>query len=220
MRQGEELFTYEAYRIRKIWDLSYADGELATEHKFVAENDAAIGLFFIFVRMLYKQSTYTKTEFCVQQMVAKAFRQNLGTSPSEISNDVVLMLSLVSGIATDVVAPAECPDSEFNFESYLNDLVTVQDAVAFHVCPIRIFLKDAEPQQLPETTNMSFLVVILPVTCRVFPKIQNTLPCKWQLRTAHQSNKIFECGDYTTEFENDCIFEFATEENEEERRLA
>ena len=123
MRQGEELFTYEAYRIRYISDLSYADGELATEQKFVAENDAAIGLFFIFVPML---------------------RQNLGTSPSEMSNDVLLMLSLVSGIATDVVAPAECPDSEFNLESYLNDLVTVQDALAFHVCPIRNFKKDAE----------------------------------------------------------------------------
>ena len=55
-----------------------------------------------------------------------------------MSKDVVLMLSLVSGIATDVVAPAECPDSEFNFESYFIVLVTVQDALAFHVCPIRI----------------------------------------------------------------------------------
>ena len=141
MRQGEELFTYEAYRIRYILDLSYEDGERATEQKFPAENDVAIGLFFIFGPMLYKQSTYTKTEFCVQQKMAKAFRQNLGTSPSEMSKDEVLMLSLVSGIATDEVVPEECPDSEFNFELYLNDLVTVQDALAFHVCPIRIFLK-------------------------------------------------------------------------------
>ena len=131
MRQGEELFTYEACRIRYISDLSYADGGLATEQKFVAENDAAM--------MLYKQSTYNKNEFCVQQKVAKAFRQNLDTSPSEMNNDVVLMLSLVSAIATDVVAPTECPYSESNFGSYLNDLVTVQDTLAFHVCPIRIF---------------------------------------------------------------------------------
>ena len=60
-----------------------------------------------------------------------------------------------------------------------------------------------------------FPVVILPVTCRVFPRIQTSLPCKWQLRTAHQSNKNFECGDFTTEFENDYVFEFATEVNEE-----
>ena len=79
MRQGEELFTYEAYRIRCIPDLSCADGRLATGQKFVAENDAAIGLFFNFGPMLCKQSIYTKTEFCVQQKVAKAIRQNLGT---------------------------------------------------------------------------------------------------------------------------------------------
>ena len=40
-------------------------------------------------------------------------------------------------------------------------------------------------------------------------------PYKWQLRTAHQSNKNFECGDFTVEFENDYTFEFATEVNEE-----
>ena len=216
MRQGEELFTYEAYRIRYISDLSYADGELATGQKFFAENDSAIGLFFNFGPMLYKQSTYTMTEFCVQQKVAKAIRQNLGTSPSEISNDVVLMLSLVSGIATDVAAPAECSDSEFSFESYLNDLVTVQDALAFHVCPIRVV------KRMPSNTTITrdhkksvFLGVILPVTCRVFSRIQTTLPWKWQLRTAHQSNKNFACSDFTTEFEHDYIFEFATEVNEE-----
>ena len=53
-----------------------------------------------------------------------------------MSKDVVLTLSLVSGIATDVAAPAECPDSEFSFDSNLNDLVTGQDAFVFHVCPI------------------------------------------------------------------------------------
>ena len=143
MRQGEELFTYEAYRIRYISYLSCADGELATEQKFVAENDAVIGLFFIFFPM---------------------FRQNHGTSPSEMSNDVLLMMSLVSGIATDVVALAECPDSEFNLESYLNDLVTVQDALAFHVCPIRIFKKNAEQHnnyQRPQQNQFSRLSFFL-----------------------------------------------------------
>ena len=53
------------------------------------------------------------------------------------------------------------------------------------------------------------------VTCQLFPRIQITLLHKWQLRTAHQSNKNFECGDFTIEFENDYIFEFATEVNEE-----
>ena len=204
-----------SYRIRYISDPSYTGGELATGQKFVAENDAAIGLFFNSGPMLYKQTTYTKTEFCVQRKVAKAIRQNLGTSPSEMSCHVVLTLSLVSGIATDVASPAECPDSEFSFESNLNDLVTGQDASVFHVCPIRIW------KRMPSNTTITrdhkksvFPVVILPVTCRVFPRIQTTLPCKWQLRTVHQSNKNFECGDFTTEFENDYIFEFATEVNE------
>ena len=88
------LCPYEAYHIRYVSDPSYADGELATGQKFVAENDAAIGLFFDFGPMLYKQTTYTKTKICVQQKVEKAIRLNLGTSPSEMSNDVVLTLSL------------------------------------------------------------------------------------------------------------------------------
>ena len=76
------LCPYEAYRIRFVSDPSFADGELATGQKFVAENDAAVGLFFNFGPMLYKQTTYTKTKICAQQKVAKAIRQNLGTSPS------------------------------------------------------------------------------------------------------------------------------------------
>ena len=78
------------------------------------------------------------------------------------------------------------------------------------------FEKDAEQHNDYQRPQKSvFQVVILPVTCRVFPRIQTTLPCKWQLRKAHQSNKNFECGDFTTEFENDYIFEFATKLNEE-----
>ena len=33
----------------------------------------------------------------------------------------------------------------------------------------------------------------------------------WQNQAAHQSNKIYECDDYTVEFENDCIFVFAND---------
>ena len=59
-----------------------------------------------------------------------------------------------------------------------------------------------------------FPVVVPPATCQFLTRIQITLPYKWQLRTAHQSNKYFECGDFTIEFKNDYIFEFATEVNE------
>ena len=54
------------------------------------------------------------------QKVRKAIRQNLGTSPSEMSQDVVLTLSLVFDSAIVVVSLTECPDSEFNPESHLN----------------------------------------------------------------------------------------------------
>ena len=53
------------------------------------------------------------------------------------------------------------------------------------------------------------------VTCQLFPRIQITLPYKWQLRTLISPIKNFECGDFTIEFENDYISEFATEVNEE-----
>ena len=52
------LCPYEPYRIRYISDPSYADGELATGQKFVAENDAAIGLFFNFGPMLFVQANH------------------------------------------------------------------------------------------------------------------------------------------------------------------
>ena len=103
------LCPFEAYRIRYVSDPSYANGVLATGQKFVAENDVAIGLYFDFGPMLFKQTTYTMTKFCVQK-VAKA-----STSLSEMSKDAVLMVSLVSGIATDVAVSAACPDSEISF---------------------------------------------------------------------------------------------------------
>ena len=59
-------------------------------------------------------------------------------------------------------------------------------------------------------------VAIPPVPCQACPRTQTTFPHKWQIRTAHQSNeKKFICGDYTTEFVNEYIFEFATEVLEE-----
>ena len=87
---------------------------------------------------------------------------------------------------------------------------------AFLVSRIRIL------KRMPSNTTITrdhkqsvFPVVIPPVTCQVFPRFQTTLPCKWQLRTAHQSIKNFKCGDPITEFENNYIFDFATEVNEE-----
>ena len=56
---------------------------------------------------------------------------------------------------------------------------------------------------------------IPPVPCQACPRIQTTFPHKWQIRTAHQSNENFICDDYTIEFMNEYIFEFATEVNEE-----
>ena len=52
----------------------------------------------------------------VQQRMAETVYQNLGTTPSEMSNDVMLMLSLVCDIAIVVVSL-----TEFNLESYLKD---------------------------------------------------------------------------------------------------
>ena len=149
--------------------------------------------------------------------MAKAIHQNLGTSPSEMSKDAVLTVSLMSGIATGVAAPAARPDSEISFESNLNDLVTGQDAFVFHVCPIRILKRMLSNTTITRDHEQSvFPIVVPPFTCQVFPRIQITPSSyKWQLRTAHHSNKNFVCGDFTIEFENDYIFEFATEVNEE-----
>ena len=71
-----------------------------------------------------------------------------------------------------------------------------QTALVFHVCPVRIL-----EWMLSNTTNTRdyeksvFLVVILLDPCQVCPR-------------------ILVCGDYTVEFENDYMFEFATEVNE------
>ena len=52
------------------------------------------------------QTPYTMTKFSFQQKVAEAIHQNLGSSPSETSKGAVLTVSLVSGIAAGVAAPA------------------------------------------------------------------------------------------------------------------
>ena len=100
------LCTYEACSVRYVSDPSRANGMLATGQKLVAENDVANGLYSDFSPMSSKQTPYTMTKFGVQQKVAEAIYQNLGTSPSEMSKDAVLTVSLVPGIAAGVAAPA------------------------------------------------------------------------------------------------------------------
>ena len=100
------LFAYEACSIRYVSDPSQANGMLATGQKLAAENDVANGLYSAFSPMSSKQTPYTTAKFSVQQKVAEAICQNLGTSPSEMSKGTVLTVSLVSGIAAGVAAPA------------------------------------------------------------------------------------------------------------------
>ena len=56
--------------------------------------------------MLPKQISYTMAKFSVQQMVAEAICQNLGSPPSEMRRGAVLTVSLVCGIAAGVAALA------------------------------------------------------------------------------------------------------------------
>ena len=203
---------YEACRFRSVSDPRHANGMLTTGQK---ENDLVNILYSKFGPMLFRQTPYTMVKISVQQKMAETIYQNLGTPPSEMSNDVLPMLSLVSDIVTDVVSLAECPDSEFNLESYLKDLVTEQDALAFHVCPIQIKKKKRMRSNTTITGDHKKTVfpdAILPAACQACPRTQTTSPHKWQIRTAHQSNEKFICGDCTTEFENDHIFEFANED--------
>ena len=87
------------------------------------------------------------------QKVTKATRQNLGTSPSEMSKDVVLTLSLVFDTAIVVVSLTECPDSEFNPESYLKD-------------PKKMRSNTTNAGDLEKSV---FLYAILPGACRPVP---------------------------------------------------
>ena len=68
--------------------------------------DEVNGLYSDFGPMLFKQIPHTMAKFSVQQKVAEATYQNLGTSPSEMSKGAVLTVSLVSGIAAGVAAQA------------------------------------------------------------------------------------------------------------------
>ena len=123
----------------------------------------------------------------VQQRMAETIYQNLVTTPSEMSIDVILMLSVVYDIAIVVVSLTECPDSEFNLESYLKD-----------------------PKRMRSNTTITgdhkktvFLDAVLPVACQACARTRTTSPHKWQIRTAHQPNGKLMCGDYTTEFQKD-----------------
>ena len=78
------------------------------------------GLFFVF-GLTFRQTPCTMVKISVQQRMAGTIYQSLVTTPSEMSIDVKLMLSLVHDIAIVVVSLTECPDSEFNLESYLKD---------------------------------------------------------------------------------------------------
>ena len=84
------------------------------------------GLCSDFGPMFFRRTPYTMVKISVQQKMAKTMYQNLGTTPSEMSNDALLMVSLVHDIVTDAVSLAECSDSEFNLESYLKDQKRMQ----------------------------------------------------------------------------------------------
>ena len=100
------LCPYEPCRIRSVSDPSHAKGMLATGQKLAAENDVVNGLYPDLGPMLFKQIPYTIEKFSVQQKVAEAICQNLGSPPSEMSKGAVLTVSLVCGIAAGVAAPA------------------------------------------------------------------------------------------------------------------
>ena len=93
--------------------------------------------------------------------------------------------------------------SDSDLESYLKE-------------PIRMRGNTTNAGDHEETV---FLEAILPVACQACPRTQTTFPHKWQIRSAQQSNEKFMCGDFTTEFENDHVFEFANEENEENSKV-
>ena len=129
----------------------------------------------------------------VQQRMSETIYQCLVTTPSEMSFDVIQMLSLVHDIATVVVSLSDRPDSEFILESYLKD-----------------------PERMRSNTTITgdqektvFLDAILPVACQACPTTRTTSPNKWQIRTIHQPNGKFMCGDCTTESEkeNDDLLE-------------
>ena len=130
------------------------------------------------------------TDEMTMQKVTKAIRQNLGTSPPEMSKDVVLTLSLVFDSAIFVVSLTECPDSEFNPLSYLKD-------------PKRMRSNTTNAGVLEKSV---FLDAILPGACPACPRILTTSPNKRQIRSVQQSHGKFVGIEYNTE-ENDDMLE-------------
>ena len=131
------------------------------------------------------------TDETTMQKVTKAIRQNLGTSPSEMSKDVVLTLSLVFDSAIVVVSPTECPDSEFNPESCLKD-------------PKRMRSNTTNAGDLEKSV---FLYAILPGVCPACPRILTTSPNERQIRSVQQSHGKFVGIEYNTEEKDDMLEE-------------
>ena len=183
----------------RLWRLFLSTGP---NEELVAENDVVNGLYSDFCPML-RQPPYTMmVKIRVQQKMAETMYQSLGTAPSEMSNDALLMLSLVHDIVTDAVFLAECPDSESwvifeRWKKRMRSNITISG--------------DHEETVL--------LDAILPVACQTCPMTQTTFPQKWQILKGSSVQWKNMCGDYTTEFENDHIFEFANEENEENSKV-
>ena len=82
------------------------------------ETDVVNGLFFVF-GLTFRLTPCNMVKISVQQRMAGTIC--LVTTPSEMSIDVIQMLSLGHDIATVVVSLTDCPDSEFILESYLTD---------------------------------------------------------------------------------------------------
>ena len=68
-----------------------------------AETDVVYGLFFVF-GLTFRQTPCTMVKISVQQSMAETVYQSLVTTPSEMSIDVILKLSLVYDIAIVVVS--------------------------------------------------------------------------------------------------------------------
>ena len=131
------------------------------------------------------------TDEMTMQKVTEAIRQNLGTSPSEMSKDVVLTLSLVFDSAIVVVSLTECPDSEFNPEAYLKD-------------PKRMRSNTTNAGDLEKSV---FLDAILPGACPACPSILTTSLNGRHIRSVQQSHGNFVGIEYNTEENDDTLEE-------------
>ena len=172
----------------KMRDLSTLGGSAVAEfvtgaflgpcEKLDDETDVVNGLFLVF-SLTFRLTPCNMVKISVQQRMAETSYQCLVTTPSEMSIDVIQMLSLVHDIATVVVSLTDCPDSEFILESYLKD-----------------------PKRMRSNTTitgdrMPFFA------CQACPRTRTTSLDKWQIPTTHQPNGKYMCGDYTTESEKE-----------------